>query len=90
MIASIMVHWSLILGQGWLLSNHKHVKTVFIQVLSYITQSSADALIVALLWKLPQIMPISSKLVKTNFDMFYKIDFCAAIHGQIWMNNVPT
>ena len=29
-----MVHWSFILGQGWLLNNHfvKHVKTVFIQV----------------------------------------------------------
>ena len=26
---------------------------------------------------------------KNNFDMFYKIDSCAAIHGRIWMNNVP-
>ena len=56
-----MVHWSFILGQGWLLSNHsfvKHVKTVFIQVVHVNegTQCSVDALIVALLillWKLP-------------------------------------
>ena len=35
-----MVHWSFILGQGWLLSNNfcKHVKTVFIQVLSWYTK----------------------------------------------------
>ena len=31
----------------------------------------------------------NANLDKTNFDMFYKIDCCAAIHGQIWMNNVP-
>ena len=50
------------------------------------TQSSADALIVALLWKLPQMPSCSTNnanLDKTNFDMFYKIDCCAAIHGQI-------
>ena len=31
-----LVHWSFILDQGWLVSNNfvKHVKTVFIQVLS--------------------------------------------------------
>ena len=55
-------------------------------------QSSADALIVALLWKLPQMPSCSTNnanLDKTNFDMFYQIDCCAAIHGQIWMNNVP-
>ena len=56
------------------------------------TQSSADTLIVALLWKLPQMPSCSTNnanLDKTNFDMFYKIDCCAAIHGRIWMNNVP-
>ena len=26
---------------------------------------------------------------KKCFNMFYKIDCCAAIHGRIWMNNVP-
>ena len=55
------------------------------------TQSSADALIVALLWKLPQMPPCSTNnanLDKTKFDMFDNIDFYAAIHGQIWMNNV--
>ena len=56
------------------------------------TQSSADALIVALLWKLPQMPSCSTNnanLDKTNFDMFYKIDCCAALHGRMWMNNVP-
>ena len=56
------------------------------------TQSSADALIVALLWKLLQMPSCSTNnanLDKTNFDMFYKIDYCATIHGRIWMNNVP-
>ena len=70
----------------------KHVKTVFIQVLSYSTQINADASIVALLWKLPQMPSCSTNnanLDKTNFDMFYKIDCCAAIHDQIWMNYVP-
>ena len=50
------------------------------------TQSSADALIVALLWKLPQMPSCSTNnanLDKTNFDMFYKIDCCAAIHVRI-------
>ena len=55
------------------------------------TQSSLDALIVALLCKLPQMPSCSTNNAnfnKTNFDMFYKIDCCAAIHGRIWMNNV--
>ena len=56
------------------------------------TQCSVDAWIVALLWKFPQ-MPSSSannaNLDKHNFDMFYKIYCCAAIHGQIWMIDVP-
>ena len=29
------------------------------------------------------------QLGQNQFDMFYKIDCCAAIHGRIWMNNVP-
>ena len=56
------------------------------------TQCSADAWIVALLWKLPQMQSCSANnanLDKNNVDMFYKIDCCATIHGQIWMNNVP-
>ena len=55
------------------------------------TQCSADAWIVALLWKLPQMPSCSANnanLDKNNFDMFYKIDCCAAINGRIWMNNV--
>ena len=44
------------------------------------------------MWKLPQMPPCSANnanLDKNNVDMFYKIDCCAAIHGCIWMNNVP-
>ena len=52
---------------------------------------TVDAWIVALLWKFPQ-MPSSSannaNLDKHNFDMFYKIYCCAAIHFRIWMINV--
>ena len=47
---------------------------------------------VVLLWTLPQMPPCSTNnanLDKTNFDMFHKIDCCAAIHGRIWMNNIP-
>ena len=88
-----MVHWSFILGQGWLLNFVfvKHVK-LSSSKFCHSTQSSADALIVALLWKIPQ-MPScctnNANLDKTNFDMFYKTDCCASIHDQIWMNNVP-
>ena len=48
----------------------KHVKLVFIQVLSL---CSVDAWIVALLWKLPQMPSCSANntnVDKTNFDMF--------------------
>ena len=68
----------------------KHVKTVF-KFCHDSTQSSADALIVALLWKLPQIPSCSTNdanLDKNSFDMFYKFDCCAAIHGRIWMDNI--
>ena len=44
------------------------------------------------MWKLPQMPSYSANKVnldKNNFDMFYNIDCCAAIHGRIWMNNVP-
>ena len=91
-----MVHWSFILGQGWLLSNHfckacqncLHPSFEFVQCS---TQCRADAWNVALLWKLPQRPSCSANanLDKNNFDMFNKIDCCAAIHGQIWMNNIP-
>ena len=80
-------------GDGcWAIICVKHVKTVFIQVLSCSTQCIVDAWIVALLWKLLQIPSCSTNkanLDKNNFDMIYKTDCCAAIHGQIWMNNVP-
>ena len=73
-----------------------YVKAVFIQVLSCSRQCSVDAWIAALnmlwyhSWKLPLITPsCSSNNAKNNFDLFYKIDCCAAIHGRIWMNNVP-
>ena len=46
-----MVHWSFILGQGWLLSNHfvKHVKIVkivFVQVLlcCFVVKAPANAI----------------------------------------------
>ena len=70
----------------------KHIKTVVVQVLSYSAQCSADTWIVALLWKLPQMPSCSANnanLDKNNFDMFYQFYCCAAINGQIWMNNVP-
>ena len=31
----------------------------------------------------------NANLDKKKFDMFYKTDCCAAVHGRIWMNNVP-
>ena len=76
-----MVHWSFAMSQGWLLSNH------FCKARQNCLRPSF-----ALLWKLPQ-MPScranNANLDKNNFDMFYKIDWCAAIHGRIWINNVP-
>ena len=51
------------------------------------TQSSADAPIVALLWKLPAnaIMQHKQRLLgQIQFDMFYKNYCCAAIHCQKW------
>ena len=55
------------------------------------TQCSADAWILALLWKLPQMQSCSTNngnLDKNNLT-FYKIDCCAATHGRMWMNNIP-
>ena len=72
-------HCSFILDQGWLLSNHLACQNCLCPSF-------------ALLWKLLQMPSCSTnntKLDKNNFGMFYKIDCCAAIHGQIWMNNVP-
>ena len=65
----------------------KPVKSVFIQVLSFFTQCSADAWIVALLWKLPQMPSCSANnanLDKNSFDN-YKIYCCAAILGWVIM-----
>ena len=61
-------------------------------MIEWYLQCSADACIVALLWKLQQMPSCSANnanLDTNNFDMFYKIDCCAAIHCRIWMNNVP-
>ena len=45
-----MVHWSFILGQGWLLSNYfLSMSKLSSSKFCHSTQSSADALIVALL-----------------------------------------
>ena len=70
----------------------KHVKTS--SNFCHNTQISAEALIVALLWELPQ-MP-SCRTNNANLDNYcwhvlqnYNIDCCAAIHGQIWVNHVP-
>ena len=83
---------SYVVRDGWsAIMFVKHVKTVFVQVLSCITQCSADAWIVALLWKLlqmPSCSANSANLDKNNCKMLYKIYCCAAIHGRIWINNV--
>ena len=46
----------------------KHVKTVFVKVLSCSTQCSAGAWIVALFWKLPQMPTCSTNINNTNLD----------------------
>ena len=60
---SYMVHWSFILGQGWLLSNHicKACQNCLRPsiVIVIVHKAVLDGLIVALLWKLPQ-MPSCS------------------------------
>ena len=81
-----MVHWLFILGQGWLLSNHVS-KACQNCLRPSFTRYSADAWIVALLWKLPQMPSCSANNANNNtFDMFYQTDCCAAINGWIWMN----
>ena len=52
----------------------EHVKTVFVQVLS---------------WNYHAAQITTPTWTKTNLTCFYKIDCCAAIHGRIWMSNVP-
>ena len=89
-----MVYWSLRLGQGWLLSNHfcKACQNCLHPNFLIVHKAVRRALIVALLWKLPQMPSCSTNnanLDKNNFYMFYQIDCCTAIHGRIWMNNVP-
>ena len=92
-----MVQCSFILGQGWLLSNNfckacQNSSSKF----CHSTQCSGDEWIVALLWKLPQMPPCSTNnasLDKNNFDTFYKIDCCAAIHAQTtpaWTKTILT
>ena len=51
----------------------KHVKTVFIQVLSCSTQCSADAWIVALLWKFPQIPSCQRKQRQLGQKQFWHV-----------------
>ena len=68
----------------------KHVKTLFVQVHNAVWMH--ELLLCCELFKLPQMPSCSANnanLDKNNFDMIYKIDCCAAIHGWIWMNNVP-
>ena len=89
-----VVHWSFILGQGWLLSsNHfcKACQNCLRPSFVIVHKAGADAFIVALLWKLPQI-PICSTnyatLDKNNFDVLYKF-IVVQPSGQIWTNNIP-
>ena len=65
-----MVHWSFILGKGWLLSNRfcKACQNCF---RPSFTQCSAVAWIVALLWKLPQ-MPSCKRKYNSDFDTHKK------------------
>ena len=73
-----MVHW-FIFGQGWLLGNFcKACQNCLCPSFEFVqcsTQCSADAWIVALSWKLPQMPSCSANdanLDKNNFDMFMK------------------
>ena len=80
-----------ILDQGLLLSNN-FMSKLSSSKFCYSTQGSADACIVALLVKLPQMTSCSTNnanLDKNNIDMFYKIDCCDVIYHWIWMNNLP-
>ena len=86
-----MVDWSLILDQKSFFV--KHVKTVFVQVLHNAVRMQ-ELLLCCEQWKLLQFSPcsannVNANLDKNSFDMFYQIDCCAAIHGWIWMHNVP-
>ena len=84
--------WSFRLGQGWLLRNDfcKAGQNCIRPSFEFVTQCSAGALIVALLWKLSQMPSCSANnMDKNNFDVFYQIEGCAAINGRIWMNNIP-
>ena len=38
---------------------------------------------------MPSCSANNANLDKNNFDMFYKIDWFSALHGRIWMNNLP-
>ena len=70
----------------------KHVKTVFVQVLSLVhnTVRTHELLLgCESSCKCHHAAQTTPTWTKTT-DMCYKIDCCAgSIHGQIWMNNVP-
>ena len=89
-----MVHWSFILGQGWLLSNHfcKACQNC-LRPSSVIVHNAVRMHELLLCCERSRIchhiMQHKHKLRPIFFDMFYKIDCCAAVHGRIWMNNVP-
>ena len=73
-----MVHWSFILDQGRLLSNHfcKALLKLSPSKFCHGTQSSADAPIVPLLWKSPAMLSSSKNnayLGKTNLTCFTKL-----------------
>ena len=92
-----MVHWLFIFGQGWLLCNNfcKACQNCLYPSFEFVqcsTQCSADAWIVALSWKLPQMPSCSANdanLDKNNFDMFYEI-YCCACHPWPNMNEQCT
>ena len=68
----------------------KHVKTVFNQVLSLYTKQ-CGCINCCFVVKAPAnaIMQRKCQLGQKQFWLFYKLNCCAAIHGRIWMNDVP-
>ena len=75
------VYWSFILGQGWLLRMIfvKHVKTIFVQVHNAVRMHELLCCESSRKCQHKQ-----CQLGQEQFEMFYKIDCCAAIHGRIW------
>ena len=62
----------------------KHVKTVFVQVHNAVQMHE-----MLLCCDGSRKCHHAAQTPTWTFDMFYKIDCCAAIIGRIWMNNVP-